>query len=397
MSTAKNATLILAAGALVLALTLGTRHAFGLFLQPISEANGWGREVFAFAIALQNLVWGIAQPFAGLLADRRGAGPVMIGGAVLYAAGIAGMAVAGSAPLFIVTAGLLAGLGLAGVTMPVVFGAISRALPAEKRSMAFGVAMSVGSFGQFLFLPVALSLIDGFGWAATLLIFSALSALVIPLSFALWERPARPDAKAPTAGAAAQMALRDRGFLLLGLGFFVCGFQVVFIGVHLPAFLVDEGLSIGVGTTVLALIGLFNILGALGAGWLGSHFGKPQLLAGIYLARGVAIAAFVLLPITEASAYAFAVAMGFLWLSTIPLTNGAVATMFGTRDMAFLGGIVFLSHQLGSFLGGWLGGLVYDRAGSYDIAWGIAIGLSVLAAVVNWPVREAPVTKEAAA
>lgn len=397
MSSAKNATLVLAAGAIVLALTLGTRHAFGLFLQPVSDANGWGREVFAFTIALQNLMWGVAQPFAGLLADRRGAGPVLIAGSVLYTAGIAGMALAGSATVFILVAGVLAGLGLAGVTMPVVFGAISRALPAEKRSMAFGVAMSVGSFGQFLFLPAALSLIDGFGWAATLLIFSALSALIIPLSFALWERPAKPDATAPTAGAAAQAALRDRGFLLLGLGFFVCGFQVVFIGVHLPAFLLDEGLSIGLGTTVLALIGLFNIFGSLGAGWLGSRFGKPQLLAGIYLARGVAIAAFVLLPITEASAYLFAVLMGFLWLSTVPLTNGAVATMFGTRDMAFLGGIVFLAHQVGSFLGGWLGGLVYDRAGSYDIAWGIAIALSLMAALVNWPVREAPVTKEVVA
>lgn len=387
---------ILISGSLILAVSLGLRHTFGLFLQPVSMANGWGREVFGFAIALQNLVWGLAQPFAGMLSDRFGAGRVILAGAALYILGLVGMAMASAALPFTLAAGVLVGLGLAGTTMPIVFGAISRALPAEKRSMAFGIAMALGSLGQFTMLPSALRLIDGIGWAQTLALMSALSALMLPLAFGgLMERkdPGAPVtlATGPTAGEALRSALADRSFWLLSLGFFVCGFQVVFIATHMPAFLADKGLPAWVGSTVLALIGLFNIFGSLAAGWLGARFPKPWLLCGIYGGRAIAIALFLAFPVTPLNAFLFAAAMGVFWLSTVPLTNGVVASMFGVKNLAMLGGVVFLAHQIGSFLGGWLGGLIFDRTGSYDLAWAIAIGLSVVATLLNLPIKERPV------
>ena len=395
MTLSKSARNILISGSLILALSLGLRHAFGLFLQPVSMANGWGREVFGFAIALQNLVWGIAQPFAGMLSDRYGAGRVIVVGAVLYLLGLLGMAVASATATFTLAAGVLVGLGLAGTTMPIVFGAVSRALPAEKRSMAFGVAMALGSLGQFAMLPSALRLIDSLGWAQTLVLMSALASLMLPLAFGgLMERrdvAATMAPAAPTAGQAARLALADRGFWLLALGFFVCGFQVVFIATHMPAFLADKGLPAWVGSTVLALIGLFNIFGSLAAGWLGSRFPKPWLLCGIYAGRAIVIVLFIAWPVTPVTAFIFAAAMGVFWLSTVPLTNGVVASMFGVKNLAMLGGIVFFAHQVGSFLGGWLGGLIYDRTGSYDIAWGIAIALSVIATLLNLPIKEQPV------
>ncbi len=396
MTLSKSARNILISGSLILALSLGLRHAFGLFLQPVSMDNGWGREVFGFAIALQNLVWGLAQPFAGMLSDRFGAGRIILVGAVLYLLGLLGMAVASTTATFTLAAGVLVGLGLAGTTMPIVFGAVSRAMPAEKRSMAFGIAMALGSLGQFAMLPAALRLIDSIGWAQTLVLMSALAALMLPLAFGgLMERRDAPApaaaATGPTAGQAARMALADRGFWLLALGFFVCGFQVVFIATHMPAFLADKGLPAWVGSAVLALIGLFNIFGSLAAGWLGSRFPKPWLLCGIYSGRAVAIALFLAVPVTPVTAFVFAAAMGVFWLSTVPLTNGVVASLFGVKNLAMLGGIVFFAHQVGSFLGGWLGGLIYDRTGSYDIAWGIAIALSVIATLLNLPIKEQPV------
>jgi MFS family permease len=324
-----------------------------------------------------------------MLADRHGAGKIVLVGAVLYALGLVGMSFAPDLLSFHAAAGVLIGLGLAGTTMPIVFGAVSRALPPEKRSMAFGVAMSVGSIGQFVMLPAALASINGNGWVQTLWFMSALAALMLPLGFFLMERKGSTAAPAgPTAGAAARLALGDRGFWLLSLGFFVCGFQVVFIATHLPAFLLDKGQAAWVGSMALALIGLFNIFGSLAAGWLGGRFPKPWLLAGIYVGRAVAIVVFLLMPASPASVFLFAALMGLFWLSTVPLTNGVVAVMFGVKNMAMLGGIVFFAHQVGSFLGGWLGGLIYDRTGSYDLAWGIAIALSLLAAVLNLPVKE---------
>jgi predicted MFS family arabinose efflux permease len=381
---------ILWCGALILAVSLGIRHTFGLFLQPMSLDNGWGREAFAFAIALQNLVWGLAQPFAGRLADRFGAGWAILVGTLLYVAGLLLMAQSASTFGLALSAGVLIGLGLSGTTFPVVFGAVSRAVPPEQRSMAMGIAMAVGSLGQFVLLPGSQWLIGAFGWAAALVVLGLLGVGMGPLSAALFERPsANPAAReARPLRAILAEAFTHRGFWLLSLGFFVCGFQVVFIAVHIPAFLMDRGLSPLVGTTVLALIGLFNIFGSYLAGLGGGKFRKPMLLTGIYLTRAVVITVFILLPVTAWSAYAFGMVMGLLWLSTVPLTNGTVATVFGVGNMSMLGGIVFLFHQIGAFLGGWLGGYLYDATGSYHAVWIIAIGLSLAAALLNWPIRE---------
>lgn len=380
----------LVCGSLILLISLGVRHTFGLFLQPVSMDQGWGRETFAFALALQNLVWGASQPFTGMLSDRFGAKPVVAIGAVLYGLGLWTMSIVAGEGVFILGAGVLIGLGLSGTTFPVIFGAISRLVAPEQRSLAMGITMSVGSFGQFAMLPLSLGLIVGLEWQGALVALSVLALAMFPLAFGIRSAPA-PIASADEDVSFSQ-ALRDafgqRDFWLLSLGFFACGFQVVFIAVHLPAFLADEGVGSGVATVVLALIGLVNIAGTYYAGLWGGRHRKPMLLSWIYLGRAAAIAAFVMLPITATSAYIFGAVMGLFWLSTVPLTNGTVAAVFGVKHMSMLGGIVFFAHQLGSFAGGWLGGWLYDRTGSYDMAWGIAIGLSIVAAVLNWPITE---------
>lgn len=398
MQGTSKAKLILICGSLILAISLGTRHGFGLFLQPISAENGWGRETFAFAMALQNLVWGAAQPVSGMLSERYGAGKVILGGALLYAAGLALMSVPQGSTAFVLSAGVLVGLGLSGTTMPIVFGAISRAVPPEKRSMAMGLSMSVGSFGQFALLPLTLGMIGTMGWAGALMVLSAIAALIIPLSFAMRGAalPLSEPEPAQSAGTALREAVRERDFWLLFWGFFACGFQVVFIAVHLPAYLSDEGLAPGVATMVLALIGLFNIAGSYLAGYWGGRHSKPRLLVWVYLGRAALILAFVLLPTTTLSAYLFGAIMGLFWLSTIPLTNGIVASIFGVRNMAMLGGVVFFGHQLGSFAGGWMGGALYDRFGNYDAAWGVAIGLSLISAILNAPIRELSLSRRKA-
>jgi MFS family permease len=384
--------LVLACGAAILALSMGTRHSFGLFLQPISDTHGWGRDVFAFAVALQNLVWGVSQPFTGMIADRFGAGRVVVTGAVLYAVGLLAMAFAQTPLALALSAGLLVGLGLSGTTFSVILGVVGRVMPEASRSMAMGVCSAVASFGQFAFLPATFSFIGTVGWASTLLVLSGIAALVVPLSAAMRER-GDPTARAFSATDDFREALGHRGFWLLCFGFFVCGFQILFIGTHIPAFLVDRGLPLSTGTTVLALIGLFNIGGTYLAGWWGGRLRKPALLSGIYLARGVVIALFLLAPVTKGSAYAFGIGMGLLWLSTVPLTNGTVASVFGVRSLSMLGGFVFLFHQVGAFLGGWLGGVLYDRRGSYDVVWMISIALSVFATAINLPIREEPVAR----
>ncbi|MBB61395.1 MFS transporter [Stutzerimonas balearica] len=386
---------LLLGASLILAISLGVRHGFGLFLAPMSAEFGWGRETFAFAIALQNLVWGLVQPFTGAAADRFGVARTVLIGGLLYAAGLALMAAADTPASLSLSAGVLIGLGLSGTSFSVILGAVGRAVPAEQRSMAMGIASAAGSFGQFVMLPGSLGLIQWLGWSTALLALGMLVALIVPLAAMMRgqrEAPAAPGAQ-QSLGEALREAAGHSGFRLLALGFFVCGFQVVFIGVHLPAYLVDNHLPAQVGTTVLALVGLFNVVGTYTAGWLGSCYSKPRLLAGLYLIRAVVISLFLLAPLTEWSAYAFGIAMGLLWLSTVPLTNGTVATLFGVRNLSMLGGIAFLFHQLGSFFGGWLGGWLYDRTGSYDLVWQIAIALSLMATLLNWPIREQPVAR----
>ncbi|MGH8416826.1 MAG: MFS transporter [Pseudomonas sp.] len=384
---------VLLGSALILALSLGTRHGFGLFLPPMSAQFGWGREVFAFAIALQNLIWGLAQPFTGALADRFGAAKVVLVGGVLYALGLGLMSMADSPVTLSLSAGLLIGFGLSGTTFSIILGVVGRALPPEKRSMGMGLASAAGSFGQFAMLPGTLGLIGWLGWSMALVALGLLVALILPLVAMLKDKPVPITAGEQTLREALHEACTHSGFWLLAFGFFVCGFQVVFIGVHLPAYLVDQHLPAMVGTTVLALIGLFNVFGTYIAGWLGGRMSKPRLLTGLYLLRAVVIVLFIWAPLTQTSAYLFGIAMGLLWLSTVPLTNGTVATLFGVRNLSMLGGIVFLFHQLGAFLGGWLGGVVYDQTGNYDLIWYLSIALSLMAAALNWPVREQPVAR----
>lgn len=389
----RTPTLILIAGCVILTLSMGVRHTAGLFLQPMTVDHGWSRETFSFAIALQNLVWGLASPFAGALADRYGAGRTVAAAAVLYAIGLGLMAYADTPLAFDLSAGVLIGLGLSGTTFAVIMGVIGRHTTPEKRSLALGIASAGGSFGQFAVLPVGQMMITAYGWQSALVLLACGVGLIAPLANAL------ADGHRPSAGAGQSVgqALREAGgqrsFHYLFWGYFVCGFQTAFIMLHLPAFLVDGGLSANVGMTAVALIGLFNILGSFLFGWGGGCYSKKNLLVLIYAARAVAILVFMLIPLSTASAWLFAAAMGILWLGTVPLTNGLVAQIFGLRYMSMLTGVVFLGHQLGSFLGAWLGGRIFDETGSYGLAWGIAIGLSVLAALCSAPIDERPLAR----
>ncbi len=388
--------LLFAAG--IVCVAMGIRHTFGLFLAPMTTDHQWGREVFSFAIALQNLAWGAAQPFAGLLADRYGAKRVLWGGGVLYALGLAGMAWASNATGFAATAGLLIGLAQSGTTYSVVFSALGKLVPANRQSWAMGLVAAAGSFGQFLMVPVGSGLIGGLGWFGTLLVFAGAALLILPLGSALARGLAPGAASAgQTAGEAIREAVREKSFVFLMVSYFVCGFQVVFIGVHLPTYLLDKGLSGNVGMTALALIGLFNIAGTYAVGQLGTRFPKRYLLAGIYSLRSVVISAFLLLPLTPWSVYVFAACIGLLWLSTVPPTNAIVAQIFGVRFLGMLSGLVFFSHQIGSFLGVWLGGRLFDATGSYDLVWGICIALGVLAALFNLPIDERSLASRRAA
>jgi MFS family permease len=389
-------TQVLLCGAMIVTLSMGIRHGFGLWLQPITQAQGWDRGTFAFALAIQNLAWGFAGIFAGMLADRFGAFRVLVGGALLYAAGLAGMALAPSPAVFALTAGVLLGMAQAGTTYAVIYGVIGRQIDPAKRSWAMGVAAAAGSFGQFLMVPVEGFLIDGVGWQQALLVLSLLVLLIMPLAFGLRE-PGFGGAARPRREQSIAEALREAfqypSFQLLMAGYFVCGFQVVFIGVHMPSYLKDQGLSPQVASYALALIGLFNVFGTYIAGTLGQKLARRKILATIYIGRSIAIAAFLWAPLTPTSVYVFSAVMGLLWLSTVPPTNATVAQIFGVAHLSMLGGFVFFSHQIGSFLGVWLGGVLYDRTGSYDIVWYISIVLGVFAAIVNLPVREAPIRR----
>ena len=388
---------ILLCGCLIGTLGFGARSGLGFFLTPMSQANGWGRDVFSLALAIQMLLWGAVQPFAGAIADRYGPVRVLSVGAVLYALGLATMAYANTPALLHLTAGVIIGFGLAGASFTIVIGAFGKLMPPSWRSFAFGAGTAAGSFGQFLFSPLAVALIDRFGWQDTLVIFGACVLLIIPLSLAL----AMPSEAAPAPGAARKQSVTQalseafghRSYVLLVLGFFTCGFQIFFIAVHLPAFLVDRGLPAEVGGWALATIGLFNIIGAIAAGLLSSRLPKRYILAFIYFGRALAILIYILLPITTVSTLLVCAVLGLFWLSTVPPTSGLVALMFGTRWLAMLFGFVFFSHQVGGFLGVWLGGILFERTGSYDAVWWLSILLGILSAIVNLPIVEKPVAR----
>jgi predicted MFS family arabinose efflux permease len=385
----RTPTAVLVCGGLILTLGMGIRHGFGLFLQPMTSDLHWGRETFALALAVQNLVWGATQPFAGVLADKYGSGRVVLGGTLLYVLGLALMAHPGVPWQFVLSAGVLIGTGLSGVTFSVIMSVVGRAYPPEKRSMALGIAAAAGSFGQFAMLPVTQTLLSHVGWYGALIALSAIGLIMAPLAVGMVERQAtHAHAFQQSAGQAMREALGHRGYVLLTIGFFVCGFQVVFVGVHLPAYLADHGLAPHVAVTALALIGLFNVFGTYTTGWLGMRMPKRYILSAIYFARAVVIAVFLWLPLTPLSVYAFAVALGVLWLSTVPPTNGIVAQVFGVRYLAMLSGFTFFSHQIGSFLGAWLGGKLYDTTGSYDIVWYLSIALGIVAGLLNLPIDE---------
>jgi MFS family permease len=386
---------MLIGSALILALSLGVRHAFGLYLVPMSHEFGWGHNVFSLAIAMQNLVWGAVQPITGAFADKYGSKIVVAVGGALYSLGLLLMAFSSTGLMLNLSVGLILGLALSATSFPVLLSAVGRAAHPDKRSLAMGIASAAGSFGQFIMLPSTLLLLQNIGWSAALVVSSILIALIIPLAWML-KAPMYVAPHASNQINKANLSFKQilvivknhQPFWFLALGFFVCGFQVVFIGIHLPGYLIDHGFNATTGTIFLALVGLFNIVGTYSAGWLGGKYSKPHLLMWLYGLRGIAIIAFLLLPLSAWTVYAFGVIMGLLWLSTVPLTNGIVANMFGVKYLSMLSGLIFFTHQIGSFFGGWLGGVNHDMTGNYNAIWMFSIALSLLGVLVHFFVNE---------
>ena len=387
---------LLLCSALIVTVSMGVRHGFGLWLQPITQAQDWSRETFAMALAIQNITWGLVGIFSGMLADRFGAFRVLIGCGTLYALGLLGMAFADTPLSFALTTGVLIGMAQAGTTYPVIYGVIGRNISADRRSWAMGVAAAAGSFGQFLMVPVEGQLILALGWQQALVVLGLCSLLILPLALGLRESALGhvTSVRQQTIAQAVREAFAYRSFQWLMAGYFVCGFQVVFIGVHMPSYLKDQGLSPEVASYALALIGLFNVVGTYAAGALGQRMSKPRILSAIYFLRAVAITIFLLVPLSPASVYVFSAFMGLLWLSTVPPTSAVIAQIFGVAHLSMLAGFAFFSHQIGSFMGVWLGGLLYDRTGSYDVVWWWCIALGIFAGLANLPVREAPIKRQ---
>ncbi len=393
---------VVISGCLIALLSFGPRSSLGFFLTPLSDANHWGRDVFALAVAIQNLLWGIGQPLAGGIADRYGPIRVLVAGALCYVAGLVIMTQATTPLMLDLSAGVLIGFGLSGCSFNLVLGAFGKLLPPEWRSFAFGAGTAAGSLGQFLYSPVGVGLMDAFGWRAALMIFAGITLLILPLSIPL----TLPSSTAAQPGAVAapqsfRQALREafahRSYVLLVLGFFTCGFQLAFVTVHLPSYLLDRGLSAEVGGWTLAVIGLFNIVGSLAVGYLGDRMPKRYILSVIYFARALAIIIFISLPPSTLATLIFGAVTGLLWLSTVPPTSSLVALMFGTRWLAMLFGFAFFSHQVGGFLGVWLGGVVFDAYGSYTPVWWLSVAFGVASAVINLPIVERPVGEPAPA
>ncbi|HUL96583.1 MAG TPA: MFS transporter [Usitatibacter sp.] len=394
----KSTRTVLVCGTLILMLAMGVRQTMGLLLPPMTLANGWTRDMFALAIAMQNLLWGAFVPFAGIIADRYGPGRVLAVSASAYVVGLVLMAFSSSPLAFDFSAGLLLGLGLSGTTFGVVMGVVAKQVPAERRSVALGIVGAGGSFGQFMMVPYGQALISGLGWFTALFVLAATASLMIPLATGLaGAQPTAHHARRQTAREAFNEAFGQRSFHFLFWSYFVCGAHTAFIALHLPSYVQDAGLSAAVGMTSLALIGFGNIFGSYGAGWLGGRVSKKWLLTWIYLGRSLLIGALLLAPKTPVTLYLFAATMGLLWLSTVPLTNALVAQIFGTGHVSMLGGAVFFGHQIGGFLGAWVGGLIFTRTGSYDLAWGISIALGLFAAVMCMPINERPLGRAAPA
>ena len=393
--------LIIICGCLIAALTFGPRSAMGFFQLPMLAEKGWDRTTFGLAMAIQNLAWGLGTPVFGAIADKFGTWRVLALSGILYAAGLFLMANADSTTMLHISGGVLVGLGIASGSFGIVLAAFARNVAPEQRSFAFGLGTAAGSAGMFVFAPISQGLIGSYGWYDSLIVMSAMMLVIpilaIPLAGnAKTGRNSQAEVEQSFADALGE-AFGHRSYLLLVSGFFVCGFQVAFITAHFPAYISDIGIETSYAVVALALIGFFNIIGSLASGYIGQRYSKPLFLVWIYLARGVVISAFLLLPQTPASVIIFAITMGLLWLSTVPPTNGLVAIMFGTRHLGMLGGVVFLSHQIGSFLGVWMGGYLYDRFGSYDGVWWLGVALSLFAAVCHWPIQERPVERTALA
>ena len=393
--TWRSPAVVIVAACLIAMIGFGSRSTFGLFLEPMTGAKGWSRETFALALALQNLMWGIGVPIAGAIADKYGAARVIVFGALLYGAGVYGMSTADTGTALYITGGLLTGLGVAFTAFSLAMAAMARVVSTDRRSFVLGLGTAAGSLGQVIFSPLSQGFISAFGWQQALVLQAALVMVLIPLAFAL---PLAPNVSQATEQSqslreAVREAFAHRGFVLLTAGFFVCGFHVAFITVHFPAYVNDMGLSATVGAWALAIIGLFNIVGSFLSGMAGQRYSKKSSLSFIYLARAVVISALLMAPKTPETIYLFSAMMGLLWLSTVPLTTGIVAQVFGLRYLATLFGVVFLSHQLGSFIGVWLGGRLYDTYGSYDGMWIAGIFFGVVAAIIHWPINEKPLAR----
>ena len=397
MTSRNSPARILICGGVILAIAIGIRLAFGLFLQPVSEAHGWGRETFALAIALQNIIWGLTQPFLGVLADKYGARKVVVIGGIGYSAGLYLMSQATTPLALHLTTGVLIGLSLSATSFGVVLGAVGRAVSEKHRSTALGLVSAGGSLGQFLILPFGQVLLESYGWVVALAALGGVTLLMVPLAIGMDGRETSDRIPSqPVTEAIAEAGLH-RGYWLLTAGFFVCGFQVTFMATHLPAYIVDVGFSARLGATALALIGLVNVIGSSFWGIMGGRYSKKYNLTLLYLARALAIAALLFFPPSNAGMLIFASVMGFLWLGTVPLTSGLIGQIFGVQYLSTLFGIVFLGHQVGAFVGVWLGGYIFDATGSYDMVWYVAIGLGLIAALLHWPINEAPVERLALA
>lgn len=389
--------IIVFAGAVIAGLSFGVRISFGIFLLPISADLGWGREVFALSIAFQHLIWGAAQPFAGIIADRYGSGRMLVIGCLMYAAGTAFMSWASSPLMAHITAGMLVGFGTAGCGLWIAFAAVGRVVAPERRTLALGIVSVGASVGQFIMVPIGQAFLNAYGWQTAFLLLGLCVLAMLPMAWPLRGRPVTADIGQQSFSEAMAEAAQHRGFMLLNAGFFICGFQVVFIATHLPASLVDRGLSAEVGAWALGTIGLVNIIGSLMAGILGDRMSKKGLLCLLYLGRAIAVIAFVMFPATPLNAIIFAITIGLLWLSVVPVTSALIAQIFGVQYMATLFGIVFFSHQVGAFLGAWLGGSLYELTGSYTLIWWINITLGIFAAIVHYPIDERPLERPALA